>query len=283
MVGSALLARLRQAGLCVLGTTRRPDRVNEECLHLDLAEDLQQWLPPQPVDVAVLCAAEARIQACKNNPAETARINVEGISQLAMNLQSRGAFVIFLSTNQVFDGSVPRRSPGDPCCPVTEYGRQKAEAERRFRQSGGAGAIVRFTKIQGPRNPLFTTWAESLRRGQRIQPFSDMTLAPVPLSCAVSALLLIAARRLPGIFHVSGERDVTYEEAARAGAGAMRADPRLVMPVKAAQNGIDSEPLPLHTTLDTDGLKSALGMVPPSVQWTIETAFLNPQLLGGGS
>jgi dTDP-4-dehydrorhamnose reductase len=277
MVGSALLARVRQAGLCALGTTRRPDRVNEECLRLDLADDLQQWRPPQPVEVA-----EARIQACKDNPAATARVNVEGLSQLAKSLQSQGAFVIFLSTNQVFDGSVPFRSPLDPCCPVTEYGRQKAEAERRFLQSGGAGAIVRFTKILGPRTPLFATWAVSLRRGQRIQPFSDMTLAPVPLSCAVNVLLLIAARRLPGIFHVSGDRDVSYEAAARAGAAAMGADPRLVMPVRAAQSAVDSEPLPLHTTLDIGAIKATLGLVPPDVQWTIETAFLNPQLLGGG-
>jgi dTDP-4-dehydrorhamnose reductase len=282
MVGSALLARLREAGLSAMGTTRRPEHVNEQCLHLDLAEDLQQWRPPQPVAAAVLCAAEARVQPCKNNPAQTARINVEGISQLAKNLQAQGAFVIFLSTNHVFDGSVPFRSPRDSCCPVTEYGRQKAETERRLRQSGAAGAIVRFTKILGPRTSLFATWAEALRRGQSIQPFSDMMMAPVPLSSAVSALLLIAGRRLPGIFQVSGERDVTYEAAARAGAGAMGADPRLVMPVKAAQAGFDSEPLPLHTTLDTETLKSALGMVPPSVQWTIEAAFLNPQLLSGG-
>jgi dTDP-4-dehydrorhamnose reductase len=99
-----------------------------------------------------------------------------------------------------------------------------------------------------------------------------MTLAPVPLSCAVNVLLLIAARRLPGIFHVSGDRDVSYEAAARAGAAAMGADPRLVMPVRAAQSAVDSEPLPLHTTLDIGAIKATLGLVPPDVQWTIETA-----------
>jgi dTDP-4-dehydrorhamnose reductase len=283
MVGNALLTRLRQTGLCVLGTTRRREHVNEDCLHLDLADDLQQWRPPQPVDVAILCAAETRSQACKNNPAQSANINVKGILQLARNLQSRGAFVIFLSTNQVFDGSVPFRSPRDPCCPVTEYGRQKAEVERQLSQAGAPGAIVRLTKILGPRTPLFATWAEALRRGQSIQPFSDMPLAPVPLSCVVSILLLIAGRRLPGIFQVSGDRDITYEAAARTGASAIGADPRLVKPVKAAQNGVDTEPfLPVHTTLDMEVLRLTLGIVPPSVEWTIKTAFMHPQLLGCG-
>jgi len=281
MVGNALITRMRQTGLCALGTTRRRDRANEECLHLDLADELQQWRPPRPVDVAVLCAGETRIQACKNNPAQSSRVNVEGLFQIAKNLQSQGAFVIYLSTNQVFDGSVPFRSSRDPCCPVTEYGRQKAEVERRLGQAGAPCAIVRLTKILGPRTPLFATWAEALRSGQSIQPFSDMTLAPVPLSCVVSVLLLIAGRRLPGIFQVSGDRDISYEAAARVGASAMGAAPRLVKPVKTAQNVPDTEPLPVHTTLDMEVLKLTFGIVPPSVEWTIKTAFMQPELLGG--
>ena len=122
MVGSALITRLRQTGARVLGTTRRRENVSEECLHLDLADNVQQWRPPQPVDVAILCAGVTALQACKNNPTESAKINVAGLTQLARNLFRDGAFVIYLSTNQVFDGSVPFRSAHDPRCPVTEYG-----------------------------------------------------------------------------------------------------------------------------------------------------------------
>lgn len=154
MVGNALITRLRQPGLCVLGTTRRRDTVSEKCLHLNLADNTQQWRPPRPVDMAFLCAGETRIQACKNNPAESAKINVEGISQLAKNLQREGTFVIYLSTNQVFDGSVPFRSPHDPCCPITEYGRQKAEAERRLSE-GSAAPLCDSRKFSG-REPRYS-------------------------------------------------------------------------------------------------------------------------------
>ncbi len=279
MVGNALVERLRQTGLSVLGTTRRRENLTKKNLHLDLADDVQQWRPPQPVDVAILCAGETRLQNCKDDPEKTAKINVEGISQLAKNLQHAGTFVIYLSTNQVFDGSVPFRSPRDSRCPVTEYGRQKAEAERRISEGGAACAIVRFTKILGPQTPLFANWADTLRRGQPIQAYSDMMLAPVPLSCVVNILLLIADRRLVGIFHVSGDKDISYEAAARIGASALGADIRLAQPVKAAQNGFEGGPMPLHTTLDMDVLKSIPGVVPPDVQWTVEMAFVNPRLL----
>lgn len=281
MVGGALVTRLRQSGARVLGTTRRWEYVTEECIHLDLADDLRQWRPPNAVSVAILCAGETRIQACKNNPAGSARVNAEGVSQVAKTLRREGAFVIYLSTNQVFDGSVPFCSAQDPTCPITEYGRQKAEAERRLSDGGTAGAIVRFTKILGPQTALFTTWAEALRHGQSIQPFSDMMFAPVPLSCVTNILLLIAGRQLTGIFHVSGDRDISYEAAARIGAEALGAAPQLVQPIKAAQDRADGEPMPVHTTLGMDVLKSSLGMVPADVPWTVETAFANPQLLSG--
>ena len=108
-----------------------------------------------------------------------------------------------------------------------------------------------------------------------------MTLAPVPLSSAVNILLLVAGGRLAGKFHVSGNRDISYAAAAQMGAQALGASQQLVQPVKAAQARPGIEPMPVHTTLDMNVLKSAFGIVPPDVQWTVETAFVNPVLLGG--
>jgi len=279
MVGAALITRLRQSGASVTGTTRRRDKVGSDCFFLDLSREPHLWQPPRHVDAAFLCAGITGIQTCKQKPVESRRINVEGISQIANNLHNAGAFVIYLSTNQVFDGSKPFRSPQDSRNPVTEYGRQKAEAERRLLADGTAGAIVRLTKVLGPANSLFSAWAHSLQGGQSIQPYSDMTFAPVPLSCVVSVLKLIGARRLNGIFHISGEKDITYEMAARIGAQAMGVEMSLVKPVKYPRDDAQLEPVPAHTTLNVDALKSAIGIVPPNVQWAVETAFLRPHLL----
>jgi len=276
MVGGALIARMRQAEAEVTGTTRRLGSPGE-LLHLDLSTDLSSWRPPQPGGTAILCAGVTGVQACEDDPAGSRRVNVEGIVQVAKNLHAAGVFVIYLSTNQVFDGSAPFRAPTDPTCPVTEYGRQKAEAERQLTAAGTVGVIVRLTKVLGPRNSLFSGWTQSLRAGQGIQAYSDMTFAPVPLSCVVDVLLLLAARRLGGIFQVSGEKDITYATAAQIGAEALGVEPRLVQSVKSAA----ARSVPIHTTLNVDSLKSATGVVPPAVRWTVETTFMQPQLLGG--
>ena len=282
MIGAALVHRLTRSGMDVWGTTRRHDAVTDTKPFLDLSAVPDNWSPLEPVDVAILCAGVTSLKACKEQPEESRRINVKGIVKVAEILRKQGAFIIYLSTNQVFDGTRPLLPPSNATSPVTEYGRQKAEAERSLSKAGTVDAIVRLTKVIGPVNALIEGWKRDLLSGHTITSFSDMTLAPVPLSCVLSVLTMIAQERRSGTFHVSGEKDITYAEAARMGAEVMGVSRELVQPVLSAQSDLDSEPSPTNTSLNIDLLKATFGITPPDVQWTIETAFLNPQLLAGG-
>jgi dTDP-4-dehydrorhamnose reductase len=255
--------------------------VTDDCVYLDLTEDDGNWKSRFPISTATICAAITKAQACKDDPAYTAKVNVQGISSLIGNLVAAGAFVIFLSTNQVFDGERPFQLPNAPLSAVTEYGRQKAEVEHRLGQYGDSVAIVRFAKILGPHASLIPGWVQTLRAGKIIHPFTDMTMAPVPLSCAVTVLTLIGQLRLSGIIQVSGQEDITYAEAAHFGAEALGVDPQLIQPVKAAEQGAYTEPIPTYTTLNVDRLMETTGILPPSVHWTIRTAFATPDLLAG--
>lgn len=273
------MAYLQQTGRQAIGTTRRQETVDEDHLYLNLSEDMQTWQCPRPVDVAFLCAGVTKIEDCKHDPLISARVNIEGISTLVKNLVEKDIFVIYLSTDKVFDGSVAYRLAGDPLSPITEYGRQKAEAERRIGQWRNSVAIVRLTKVLGPVNPLFSTWTKSLRNGKPIYPFSDMVIAPVPLSFVVVALSLIGDRRLSGISQISGNRDISYADVARLGSQWLNVDESLVHPILSSQSSCYSECVASHTTLDISRLKLALNIEPPDVNWTLKMAFTNPQAL----
>ena len=41
-----------------------------------------------------------------------------------------GAYVVFISTDYVFDGTKPPYKPGDPTCPLNKYGVSKADGEK---------------------------------------------------------------------------------------------------------------------------------------------------------
>jgi dTDP-4-dehydrorhamnose reductase len=281
LVGAALFRRLRKAEVYAAATTRRRENVREDCIYLDLVEKAGGWEWPWPIQVAIICAGITKAQACKDDPNSTAITNVHGISTLIGSLVAAGAFVVFLSTNQVFDGARPCQLPGAPFAPITEYGRQKAQVEEQMAQYGNSVAIVRFSKILGPQPALIPAWVDNLRSGKPIHPFSDMTMAPIPLSCAVSVLLFAAQFRLGGIIQVSGQEDIPYSDAACIGATALGIDAQLVQPVTAAELGTYTEPVPAFTSLNVDRLREEFGLVPPDVLWTIEAAFANPQLLEG--
>jgi len=273
LIGSALAERLRAQGRPVLATTRRPERVGGERLFLDLAADPLAWESDRPIGTVYLCAGVTRLEDCRSDPQGSARINVAAASALAARLAGEGAFIVFLSTNQVFDGSEPCPSSGRPPAPRTEYGRQKAAAEAALKGLGDRAAVVRLTKVLGESPPLFRAWAESLSRGERIRPFRDMVMSPLPLPGVVSVLSLIGGLGLPGLWQVSAERDVTYAEAAEIGARASGLDPGLIEPVEAAAAGLPFEHLPTHTTLDTSRLQAELGLGLPPASSTVARVF----------
>jgi dTDP-4-dehydrorhamnose reductase len=208
-------------------------------------------------------------------------VNVQNTVALAKTLAAQGTFVVFPSTNLVYDGTVPFRKADDLVCPRTEYGRQKAEAETQLLSLGDSVAIVRFTKIIGPEMPLFRGWMRALRNGEAIHPFSDMVLAPVPLAFAVEVLRRVGSMRLPGILQVSGEKDITYEQVARYIAQRLGVDSDRVQPLSWRETGLHPEAVPKHTTLDTTRLRVECGMEPPDVWSAVEMVFfsIEPQSL----
>lgn len=275
MLGSSLLKHLSRLGREAQGTSRRTS-ANREVLPLDLSQDAASWRLPPEVETAYICAGIAGLAACRENPAGTRRVNVEATAELCRLLTRRGAFVVFLSTSQVFDGSEPLVPAGRRPSPLSEYGRQKAAAERALLESGESpAAVVRLTKVLGP-NDLLAGWARRLAAGKTVEPLQDLMLCPVPLSGVVTLLSLIGILREPGLWQVSGEQDVTYAQAAQWGARIMGAPLELVRPTTSKEQGLKlEEAAGPYSSLDGSRVEDRLGVAPPQVERTISTHFLN--------
>ena len=273
-IGRSLVSAFQAAGKPVLQTTRHRDLVNEQRIFLDLSEDVNKWiLPPVTIKTAILCAAVTSQEKCRLDPEYSRRVNVLGTVSLAKRLVDSGVFVIFLSTNLVFDGKKPFARADDPVNPQTEYGCQKAEAESRLLKLGDKVSVVRFSKVLSQDMHLFQGWIRNLKVGKEIHPFSDMVMSPISLAFAVDVLMKVTEMQIPGIMQVSAEKDISYAEAALHIARKLGLDEKLIKPVSYRESGIGFAPL--HTTLEVSRLKSELGMTPPDVYETIDNS-LNP-------
>lgn len=259
LIGRNLVNPFKQQGFRVWQTTRRRERVADRAVYLDLAQDRCIWRPLEvKVDIALLCAAITSMQKCDDHPNATGRINVTNTVALARELAASGSFVMFLSTNAVFDGRKPFAAVDDPVNPQTEYGRQKAEAEKQLLGLGVGVAVIRLGKVLDPDMPLFQSWITDLKAGRIIRPFSDLVFAPISLSAAASFLIKIAREKTGGIFHLSGPEDITYAEAACWIAGTMGANEALVQPTESGDI-MRLVHVPNHATLATEPVHQRLG------------------------
>jgi dTDP-4-dehydrorhamnose reductase len=270
-IATAAAAHLRASGYSVAATTRRPDRVAADRPFLDLNSSVEDWPIPDGISAVCFCAAIARLNDCANNPEGSALVNVTRTLALADRLLARGIPVLFLSTDKVFDGTSALVPAATPPCPVSEYGRQKAATEAALGERMHAGApvtVLRLAKIVSPGMALLRQWITSLAGGKSIRAFEDMMMAPTPVAVAATAIERLLAEPNPGIFQLTGPRDVAYSEVAAHLARRLGADPALVDPASAYSAGLPPGSTAQHTTLDSGALRERFGIAVPD-PWTV--------------
>jgi len=266
-IGAATARRMAELGIAGAATTRRHHRAGATRPFLDLGAPLDNWRPPEGTSAACIFAGIARLAACAADPAGSARINVAQTLTLVDRLLAHDVHVLFLSTNQVFDGLQPHS-------PVSEYGRQKAQTEAALiaRLSQGAPiAILRLGKVVAPDMALLRGWINALKQGEPIRAFRDMTLAPAPAALVGEVIVALLRNRAEGIFQFTGPRDVSYAETARYLAARFGADPRLVEETSALENGQPVGSTPCNTTLDCSAIRERFALQCPDAWAVLDT------------
>jgi dTDP-4-dehydrorhamnose reductase len=264
-LGSNIAASLAKSRKQVLTTSRRKHNLSASCVYLDMSIDASGWEVPKGVETAIFCTAVTSIEQCRKYPRESKMINVDNTVALAAKLFRKGISIISPSTNLVFDGQRPNIRADEPPSPNIEYGRQKALAEHGLMNLGTDISIVRFTKILGRETPLIKQWIKDLNTKTAIYPFSDMVLAPISIDFAVRVIIAIAENKSSGIWQVSPQEDITYEQLARLLARKIGASQQYVDPISVSDSGLEFESIPKHTTLDASRLVSELGFIPPTI------------------
>ena len=265
-LGRAACAHFEALGVTVIGTSCRREADHH---YLDLTLPASwEVLPDVDVDAALICAGVTSIVECAQDPTRTKQVNIWGTTRLATKLASQGAFVLHLSSNQVFDGAISHRDRDSYPCPVSEYGRQKALAEAGMRHliDRETGAVLRLTKVITPGTPVIQSWRSDLAAGRRIGPFSNLPLAPISVEFVLNTMEVVLSERLSGVFHASSQDDSSYLSLAQVVAEHDGADPGLIRPVEAVPRSIGLDFLPRFSSLDMQLEAKEFDLQPPSAK-----------------
>jgi dTDP-4-dehydrorhamnose reductase len=145
--------------------------------------------------------------------------NVDGAENVARAAAAARARLVHLSTDVVFDGrkGAPYSESDEPC-PCTDYGRSKAEAERRVAAVHPGALIVRTSLlVGGPGHE--PSQHELMALDPEATFYEDEIRSPVQVTDLSRALLELAARDVSGPLHVAGADSVSRADLAELVAG----------------------------------------------------------------
>ena len=190
-------------------------------------------------DAVVHCAAMTDVDECETAKDLAWRINVVGTEHIVEAAKRSGAFLIYVSTDFVFDGKKGRYDEEDTPAPVNYYGLTKLEAERRVQDLAEKYCIVRASVIFGSTPAVgkvnFALWLlGKLRRKEQVNIVTDQWNSPTLNSNMSEMTLEILELKLEGIIHVSGATRVSRYDFARLLAQTFSLDSNLIKAASAA-------------------------------------------------
>ncbi len=202
-------------------------------------------------DVIIHSAALTDVDKCEVEKELAYKINVEGTKVVAEMTKKLGAFMVYVSTDYVFDGNKGMYKEEDETNPVNYYGYTKLLGEKYCRDFCIARTCVIYGAKPASGKVNFALWLiNKLEKGERVKIITDQFITPTLNTNLAKMLLEIAERKLKGVFHLAGATRVSRFEFAKEIARVFGLDENLIMPAKMSDiNWIAKRPR--DSSLDT--------------------------------
>lgn len=237
-LGAHVTRRLAHEALAgdvtVVGAGRRPCSGDHgEVLAADLEDErklarvLDDVAPTHVVHLAGITSPVA----AERDPLGAWSLAVGATEQIAEHVAATGAWMLFASSDFVWDGAGRGRYlESDVPRPQTVYGRSKLAGEQAV-LAAEAGAVARFSLLYGlPECPRETSWARFVRAveaGELVPACVDEYRTPVALADAARIVVELGRLDHHGLLHVAGPDALTAHDMLTALARAAGVAPRL--------------------------------------------------------
>jgi len=147
------------------------------------------------------------------------KVNVTGTENIIRACSQSGKFLLFLSTECVFDGKKGFYKESDTPSPVNWYGRTKYEAEKKILSSKINACILRSVLVyghsKGYKVDLAKKFFELLKSGKKISAVNDQFVTFTFIDDLIGAINLAWDKKLTGIYHFAAETSLSPFEFAR--------------------------------------------------------------------
>lgn len=202
-------------------------RATEKLKKVDLTniESVTQVINDFKPSVVIHSAAERRPDVVEKREEDTKNLNVIATRNLCKAAASVGAWVLYISTDYVFDGKNPPYSETAEPTPLNKYGQSKLDGEKATLETSADNSVLRVPLLYGEVEYLgesaVTVLFEKVKVTDSQCVMSDYERR-YPTSCADVAFVIrelsdnrIKNPNIKGIYHWSSNENMTkYDMAA---------------------------------------------------------------------
>jgi dTDP-4-dehydrorhamnose reductase len=270
-LGAALAREWKRSGDDIIGFNHAA---------LDVGDWRAVWMALEPIefDALVNCAALTNVDYCESHEKEAFRINAAAAITLADLCARKGARMIHISTDYVFDGEKHEPySEEDTPQPLGFYAASKLSGEHALLTNWPQHLVARVSWVFGPDRPSFVD--QILKRALEsadLAAIADKIAVPTyTLDVAQWLRPFLAEVREGGLLHLCNAGACSWQEYGQfavdcAAAGGAPLKGRVVAPQKMADLKAFVAQRPVYTVMSTAKLTRLTGLTPRSWQDAVE-------------
>lgn len=164
-------------------------------------------------DLIIHSAALTDVDRCETEKELAYRINAEGTKMVAEMARKLGSFLVYVSTDYVFNGERGMYTENDKTNPVNYYGYSKLMGESFCQDFCIARTCVLYGGMPATGKANFVLWLiNKLRNNEEVRIVTDQYITPTLNTNLAKMLLEAGEKKLTGIFHMTGATRVSRYE-----------------------------------------------------------------------
>ena len=223
-------------------------------------------------DVVIHLGAMTNVDLCEDKQLLASKINTKATQIISEECSKLNSFLIYVSTDYVFDGKSGKYKEDDVTNPIGFYGKSKLDGEYAVQKFSSNWCIARTSTPFGYHSSKksFPVWLiENLQNDKSVKILTDQITSPTYVPNLSSMLMEISQKKIEGIIHVSGATKISRFDFASLIVEKLNLDKNLLKPIKMDEINFKAQ-RPKDSSLDVSKATSILSEKPESVEQSLE-------------
>jgi len=190
----------------------KPEYGDSVKMDLKNHEMISSILTEKKPEIVIHLGAMTGVDLCEKERTSASEINTKATEIIAKECSKLNSFLVYVSTDYVFDGNLGMYKEDNVTNPLGFYGESKLEGEKVVQNFSTNWCIARTSTPFGlhPTKKSFPMWViENLQKQKQIDILIDQFTSPTYIPNLSRMLIEISERRITGIIHVAGASKIS--------------------------------------------------------------------------